>query len=162
MHGLCMENRGTCLGKSLWKVHGHFMEKASNNPAGPKKTAMETPCKMHGTFMENRGTYLGKFLWKVHGIFMEKASKNPAENLKVRRCPHPRSKQTTMETSWNMHGKFIDNHGYFVGKFLWTVHEDFMEKASNNLAGKLQKTKQPWKLHGTCMEHSLKLLEAVC
>ena len=96
------------------------------------------------------------------GISWKKPAKTQPKTLRFDVCPHPRSKKTIMETSWNMHGKFIDNHGYFVGKFMWTVHGDFMEKASNNLAGKFQKTKQPWKLHGTCMEHSLKFLEAVC
>ena len=33
----------------------------------------------------------------------------------------------TMETSWNMHGHFMEHSGHFLGKFLWKVHGNFLE-----------------------------------
>ena len=80
------------------------------------------------------------------GISWKKASSNPAGQ-----------KNTTMETPWNILGNFLENRGHFLAKFLWKVHGNFIEKASDNPAVK----KHPWKLYGTCMEHAWKIVDDV-
>ena len=118
---------------------GISWKKASSNPAGQKKTAMETPWNILGNFMENRGHVLAKFLWKVHGNFIEKASDNPA--VKKHPC---RLYGTCMEHSWKIvETAWESSCGNFIS----------LKKASNNPAGPKKTMETPCNMPGIFMEN---------
>ena len=140
------------------------MEKASNNPAGPKKRSW----KLHAKCMEHSwkswkpcGKVPVESSWEFHGNFMGKASNT--ENLNVRRLPPFQVKTTTMETPWNMHGNFMENSGNCLGKFLWKVRGNFMEKpATIQQVKKHTSMETSWNMHGTFMENVETVRESSC
>ena len=164
LHGTRMETSRIIV-ETFWESsYGKFMEISWKKPA----TTQQVPKNDHGNSMQNawnihgnRGNFVGKFQWKVHGNFMGKASNT--ENLNVRRLPPFQVKKTTMETPWNILGNFMEIRGNCLGKFLWKVRGNFMEKpATIQQVKKHTSMETSWNMHGTFMENVEHVWESPC
>ena len=139
---------------SCGKFMGISWKKGSRNPAGKKqKATVAMSWEMHGNVMEHSGHFLGK--WN----FAEKASSNPAvENQKENRGNVMETRGNflgIMESSWKVTGKVLERSWTFSGKFLGI---SWKKPATTQ---QVNKNQQPWKLHGTRMETSWKIVETV-